>query len=324
MKSGVVLDETQERYVVHLAAPVAQKHLPNAVDAGSMTIAHREEGTRGNVILQTNVARTSRGRADFGARQHGSAPYTHFATTLVGGHFLTHMMVDAARGHARKAVYFDLETTGVGPDAKITCGATANSDGTVDVWHGPGGQTMPQTVAQDLATALLAADDVYTFNGAAFDLRLLYELSQVSALRALANSHRDIMVDFWADNRYFTSMESLATPSLGTGKSNNGAWAATAWFDGEHEAVLEYCKRDVEVLRELVERAQRLGKLSRTSKAGRTSTWVLPSLNGSVRTVAEAFANVAPTPRWMSKAPGPGPDLGWTTRTPPPGSEHTL
>jgi len=273
---------------------------------------------------QADIARPGTGRFYFRARQHGSAPNAHSSAALVRRHFIAHVMVDAALGHGCKAVYFDLETTGVGPEAKITCGATANSDGTVDVWHGPGGETMPKEVAQKLATALLAADEVYTFNGAAFDLRLLYELSQVGELRTLASTHRDVMVDFWADNRYFTSMDSLATPSLGLGKSNNGAWAATAWFDGEHEAVLEYCKRDVEVLRDLVQRAQRFGKLKRTSKAGRTSTWVLPSLNGQVRTVAEAFENVAPVPRWMSKAPGPGPDLGWTTQITPRVSEHPL
>ena len=210
-------------------------------------------------------------------------------------------------------MYFDLETTGVGPTAKITCGATANSDGTVDVWHGPGGETMPEEVAVKLAHALLAAKQVYTFNGAAFDLRLLYTLSKVPELRGLALRHCDVMVDFWADNLYFTSMESLAAPTLGTGKSNNGAWAATAWFDGEHEAVLEYCKRDVEVLRDLVVFGNRWGKYRRTSKAGRTSTWVLPSLTGQVRTVADAVANRVAQPKWMKTPPRPGPDLAWAT-----------
>ena len=217
-------------------------------------------------------------------------------------------MVDAT---SPRHCYFDLETTGVGPDAQITCGATAWNDGTVSVWHGEGGQTMPSDVAIKLARVLLTADEVFTFNGAAFDLRLLYQLSKVEELKALALKHRDLMVDFWSENRYFTSMQSLATPTLGVGKSNNGGWAASAWFDGEHEAVLEYCKQDVAVLRNLIEHAQQTGKLKRVSKAGRTSAWVLPSLDGSVRTVAEASAAVAPAPSWMKTAPKPGPDLSW-------------
>lgn len=174
---------------------------------------------------------------------------------------------------------------------------------------------MPQSVAVDLANALLAAKEVYTFNGAAFDLRLLYELSQVPELKQLAMRHRDVMVDFWADNLYFTSMESLAAPTLGTGKSNNGGWAASAWFDGEHEEVLEYCKRDVEVLRDLVTEGRRWGKLKRKSKAGRVSTWVLPALDGSVRTVADAIEHKIAQPSWMKTPPKPGPDITWALST---------
>lgn len=224
-------------------------------------------------------------------------------------HFTAHKMVDTGCG---RHCFFDLETTGVGPDAQITCGATAWNDGSVKAWHGEAGKTMPSDVAIALARELLGADEVYTFNGAAFDLRLLYQLSKVEELKQLALRHRDLMVDFWAENRYFTSMESLAAPTLGVGKSNNGGWAATAWFDGEHEAVLDYCKRDVEVLRELIAQATLTGKLTRVSKAGRKSAWVLPSLDGTVRTVSAASAAVAPAPTWMKTEPKPGPDLSWT------------
>lgn len=208
------------------------------------------------------------------------------------------------------SIYFDLETTGVGPSGKITCAATSTRDSTT-TWHSGHGNLLTAADGQRLADALVAAPRVYTFNGAAFDLRKLYELTQDERLRDLALQHCDLMVDFASDSRYYTSMESLASPTLGTGKSNTGAWAATAWFTDEAAAVLDYCAQDTVVLRDLCDRAERWGKLSRRSKAGKVSEWVLPSLDGTIRTVATALTNQMPPPTWMKTAPLPLPDVGW-------------
>lgn len=208
------------------------------------------------------------------------------------------------------SLYFDLETTGVGPSGKITCAATSTRDATT-TWHSGLGTLLSPPDGQRLADALVAAPTVYTFNGAAFDLRKLHELTGDDRLRDVALRHRDLMLDFACDTRYYTSMESLASPTLGTGKSNTGAWAATAWFTDEAAAVLEYCARDTVVLRDLCDHAERWGKLSRRSKAGKLSEWVLPSLDGTIRGVAAAKANQMPPPAWMRTAPLPLPDSGW-------------
>ena len=208
------------------------------------------------------------------------------------------------------SLYFDLETTGVGPAGKITCAATSTADATT-TWHSGFGNPLAAADGQRLADALVAAPEVYTFNGAAFDLRKLHELTGDDRLRDVALRHRDLMLDFVADRRFYTSMESLASPTLGTGKSNTGAWAATAWFTGEAAAVLEYCAQDTVVLRDLCDHAERWGKLTRRSKAGKLSEWVLPSLDGSIRGVAAAKADQMPPPAWMSSAPLPMPDLRW-------------
>lgn len=207
-------------------------------------------------------------------------------------------------------MYFDLETTGVGPTGKITCAATTTSSGTT-TWHSGFGNLMTAADGQRLADALVAAPLVYTFNGAAFDLRKLHELTGDDRLRDVALGHRDLMVDFACDTRYYTSMESLASPTLRTGKSNTGAWAATAWFTDEAAAVLDYCARDTAVLRDLCVHAEKWGKLSRRSKAGKVSEWVLPSLDGRIRAAGAAVANQMPPPAWMRAAPLPLPSTAW-------------
>ena len=205
-------------------------------------------------------------------------------------------------------LFFDTETTGIEGE-RITCAAACDGEGAVQTWHSGGGTAMTAETRREVAAALLAADRVVSYNGAAFDLRLLWELTGNDDLRELAAEHTDIMYDFVASHRYYTSIDSLATATLCEGKSNNGAWAAYAWFNGGHDEVLQYCARDVEVLRLLWNTASSDGVLRRRTKTGSTGHWVV---DDGFRSVQTARDNVAPQPKWMRTPPRPMPNLDWT------------
>lgn len=214
------------------------------------------------------------------------------------------------------AFYLDCETTGLDVSAKITCVAITTHTGQTTTWHSGYAEVMTETVASavvDQIIELLEAGAVlYTFNGAAFDLKLLWMLSKRDELKKIALTHCDLLVDFVADTRYYSSMDSFATPTLGAeeAKTNNGAWAVTAWFDGQASEVLQYCVNDTVVLKRLVQHIQKYGALKRRTKAGKESVWVLPTLNGKVRTVDNALQNARDVPTWMSDPPAL-PNIQW-------------
>ena len=215
------------------------------------------------------------------------------------------------------ALYLDCETTGLDVDAKITCVAVTGATGKTTTWHSGHAECMTREMASSVVDFLVEATaggaTLYTFNGAAFDLRLLWQLSQRDELKALATAHCDVLVDFVADARYYSSMDSFAVATLGkdNAKTNSGGWAATAWFDGGATEVLEYCVHDTTVLKQLVETVAAVGRLSRLTKATKTVVWVAPSLDGTIRTVETALKNANPVPAWMSDPPAL-PDVSWT------------
>ena len=224
--------------------------------------------------------------------------------------------------HHGGSLYLDCETNGLGVDAAITCIAVTNAVGETTTWHSGHAEKMTKEIASSVVDALLNAigqgAQLYTFNGAAFDLKLLWSLSGRDEVRQMALDHCDLLVDFVCDLRYYASMDSFATATLrgdNTSKSNTGAWAATAWFCGEAERVLEYCANDTRVLKLLVEHVAKHGKLQRHTKAGKLATWVLPNLDGTIRPVAVAMKNASAVPAWLSEPPAL-PDISWTATDP--------
>lgn len=214
--------------------------------------------------------------------------------------------------------FFDCETTGITDDCSITCAAVTSGNGVHSyVWHSGQGECLSVAAGNALVDFLIECgpEKLYTFNGAAFDLKVLYRLTNRAELKNIALNHHDLMMTFVCENRYYSSMDSFAKPTLGSAqsKTNTGAWAATAWFADDAEAVIEYCVADTAVLAQLVSHVSKWGKLRRTSKSGRVMTWLLDSLNGSVPTVAESLKAPA-SAAWMTEPPAL-PDVAWTAAT---------
>ena len=210
--------------------------------------------------------------------------------------------------------FFDCETTGIDEHSSITCAAvTSGSDEHEYVWHSGQGEPMSATVGNLLVDFLVecGSEQIYTFNGAAFDFKMLYRLTNRAELKSLALNHRDVLVAFVCENRYYSSMDSFAKPTLGDSgaKTNTGAWAAKAWATEEAEKVIDYCVSDTDVLKALVRHVKTWGKLTRIAKSGKQMTWTLASLNGIVPTAKFALAHPA-SASWMTEPP-PLPNVSW-------------
>ena len=162
-----------------------------------------------------------------------------------------------------------------------------------------------------LLAALLACENVprlVTFNGTAFDFQQIAagvrcRADKTRAAR-LALSSFDLLLDFTADNGYMSSLDSFATASLGEAKSGTGMEAVVLWAAGDHAAVAKYCENDARITAALHAHGMNLGRLSRTTKSGKVSTWALrPCLFRTAEDALVGHARKPPDVSWMSDPP---------------------
>lgn len=102
------------------------------------------------------------------------------------------------------------------------------------------------------------ADFLIGFNSDSFDIPLLnrYYPGDLSKIRSL-----DIMVEVQKALGRRLRLESLAQGTLGRGKIGEGMLAGKWWDEGQRERVIEYCKEDVHLTRDLYDYALKNGKL---------------------------------------------------------------
>ena len=185
-------------------------------------------------------------------------------------------------------LFVDVETSGLyregEPAPQLYCAVVTSVDGKRTVYRGDPVMTISDTDA--LAAQLCDAPAVCTFNGAAFDLRVIAEhasppLRARVAELALSSRHLDVMLDFASRTGYYAGLSSFSH-GHGTKKSMSGADAAAGWPDpARRAAIIEYCANDVDLLRAVVEHAHNYGRYERTSKSGRGM--VIPIENFELR-----------------------------------------
>tara|TARA_E500000178_G_scaffold255883_1_gene252417 strand:- start:99 stop:761 length:663 start_codon:yes stop_codon:yes gene_type:complete len=216
-------------------------------------------------------------------------------------------------------VWFDCETTGVSDDAKITCAVVLTPTKTM-VFHSGYGKPMTKTVGLKLVEFLRSCDRVITYNGASFDFKKLHQLTQDDRCKALAKEHFDIMLQFTSESGFYSSMESFAgaTFGKGQGKSNTGAWAATAWFTSSSEAekVIDYCESDCKVLRNLYNHGLVHGCILRKTRSNKINPWVIATSNEtpiykSALDCLQRWQSNRPNTSWMTDPPDLQQTLGW-------------
>jgi len=102
------------------------------------------------------------------------------------------------------------------------------------------------------------ADMLITFNGDHFDIPLLdkYYPGDLTKIKSL-----DILKEVKKSLGFRLKLDSIATATLGTGKSGHGLEAVTWWKNGEIEKLIKYCIDDVKVTKEVYDYALKNGIL---------------------------------------------------------------
>lgn len=103
---------------------------------------------------------------------------------------------------------------------------------------------------QDLVEDLAQADLVVGFNVLSFDYAVLqpytdYPLSTLSTVDLLQHVHRQL--------GFRLPLQALAEATLGAAKSADGLQSVRWFREGQLDKVIEYCRQDVELTRQLYE-----------------------------------------------------------------------
>jgi len=106
----------------------------------------------------------------------------------------------------------------------------------------------------DLIELLRSADLVVGYNIKGFDYEVLRGYTDLD-LQQLPTF--DMMYDLEDRLGFRPKLESVAVPSLGAGKSADGLQALEWWRQGEIDKIVEYCREDVKVTRDLYDFGKR-------------------------------------------------------------------
>lgn len=159
-----------------------------------------------------------------------------------------------------KAVFFDLETKRWSDEVEGRWSNIAGFGLSVAMtWDdGNGFRTWLENDASELVNELAQADKVIGFNIVRFDYEVLS--AYVSNVHELLDEKSfDILVDLEARLGFRLRLEDISLATLGKGKLGSGK-DAVEWFrQGEIEKVILYCRRDVEITRDVYRYGQEHG-----------------------------------------------------------------
>ena len=115
---------------------------------------------------------------------------------------------------------------------------------------------------------------IVTFNGDRFDLEVLSAYGDVAALR---QKSVDILRDLKRRLGFRVSLQAVAQSTLGRQKTGSGVDAVAWWRSGDpilRRRVADYCRMDVEILRELVVHGRREGFVKVPSRSKELTVFV--------------------------------------------------
>ena len=227
---------------------------------------------------------------------------------------------------AVRAAAFDLEIARLIPPGAsdffafaplgITCAAVASRAAPAPrFWQGVPqmGQADCQALVAELQKLVTDGYKLVTWNGCAFDFRVLAQESGLPAECAeLAAQHTDLMFIVTCLRGHYLGLDKALhgaglagkrrTVTLSNGSlasEMSGTLAPQLWADGEHEAVLSYLGDDVKQLLELAEWVETHRAIRWTSIKGNPNEIRVPQLYS----VRECFRLPLPDTAWMANPP---------------------
>lgn len=210
----------------------------------------------------------------------------------------------------------DLEDWARQPDLGISCAALALSDSReVRLWSAFPRLTREEAagIVHELMELVEAGYTLVTWNGCAFDFRILAEESGLLAeASGLAWKHVDLMLMVTFTKGHYLGLQKalegaglpgkLKAVQLSDGSllgDMDGAKAPALWAQGEEEAVIEYLKQDVRQQLQLAQSVLEQGSIRWISNSGNRQ--IVPF--SRLLTVEECFDLPSPDTSWMSDPP---------------------
>lgn len=103
--------------------------------------------------------------------------------------------------------------------------------------------------AEKLVIELAGFDRIITFNGNRFDFEVLRAYTRTDTLLPLSF---DVHEELHRRLGHRVKLDDLARDTLGKAKGGTGLEAVGWWRAGEKKKVIEYCEKDVAILRDIV------------------------------------------------------------------------
>jgi hypothetical protein len=212
-----------------------------------------------------------------------------------------------------KMLAFDIETEEITDfralqSAGITCAAALSEDDEAVVWYAgksEGSYTAKMSRAEAAAIVEYLWEktesgyQVYTWNGLAFDLPILFGASGGDdRCKTIARAHVDMMFHFFCVKGFAISMEKAAQGTGVTGKPEGmrGSLAPQMWQERQYEQVLEYVAQDARMALELAQAGEQEKGIRWVSRRG--SVRRCPLKRGWLP-VEQALLEPEPDTSWM-------------------------
>ncbi len=163
-------------------------------------------------------------------------------------------------------VYYDVETQLSAEEVggwnnirlmRISIAVTWSSKDLFRLWE--------ESNANELIDYLVQHDKVISFNGDRFDSTVLSYYGDVSKI---ASHSFDVLVDLSRRLGHRVSLDAVAQATLHVGKSADGILALKWWKENQIELLAEYCRQDVQVLKDVVEFGRKNGYVKYSDRQG--------------------------------------------------------
>ncbi len=172
----------------------------------------------------------------------------------------------APKAYDGPVMVFDVETRRSVGDVGGWNRAELMGISVVGVWDGERFRAFGQEEAGACLELLRTAGLVVGFNSFRFDYRVLQPFAAFSLRDELKGL--DMLLEVRRHLGYPVSLENIGQATLGRGKTGDGLQALALWREGRVREIEDYCRRDVELTRDIFEYGREHGCLLFTNKAG--------------------------------------------------------
>ncbi len=184
------------------------------------------------------------------AAEYWFSCYSHFDLE-------SEVFVESQFTQNKRLVFYDVETQKRADEVGgwehadkmlISIAVTYSEDDGFRVWY--------ETMVSEMIGYMNSFDLVVSFNGDNFDSKVLSYYGDVSTIR---RKSFDVAQYLSSKLKHRVRLESVAMATLNVGKSADGLAALQWWKEGKVDQIIEYCRQDVQVLRDLVRFGQEKG-----------------------------------------------------------------